>query len=109
MTLAQVNIRDRFFLHNPSQFGFSDTNSLISVILKNAIVVAGVLLLLIIIYAGYQLIILGGQYNPPERVARAKSLITYGLIGFLLVVAAYFILQIVSTITGVNFMNPNVT
>jgi heme/copper-type cytochrome/quinol oxidase subunit 4 len=109
MTLAQFSIQQRFFLHNPSQYGFWDTNTLITVVLKNAIIVAGVLLLLLIIYAGYQLIILGGQYNPPERVARAKALVTYALIGFLLVVSAYFILQIVSTITGVNFMNANVT
>jgi len=31
------------------------------------------------------------------------------LVGFLLVVVSYFILQILSYVTGVNFINPNVS
>lgn len=105
MHLAQVDIRNTFFQTNPGGTGFMDPSDLINVVLRNAIVFAGVLLLLLIIYAGYQLIVLGGQFNPPATVAKAKALVTWGLIGFLLVVTAYFILQIVSYIVGANLMN----
>jgi hypothetical protein len=36
-------------------------------------------------------------------------MVTYGFIGFLLVVSAYFILQLISTIIGVNFINSPIT
>ena len=106
--LAQVSLRDEFYSHNPGGFGLVDIGQLTSSILPNLIIFAGVLFLLLIIYSGYLLIIHGGQYNPPAVVAKAKAMITYALIGFLLVVSAYFILQILGVITGVNFINANI-
>src|SRR3989304_2516570 len=100
---AQVSVSDDFFSTNPGGFSFNEIGPLISVILPNVIIFAGVLLLLLIIYAGYQLITLGGQSNSPAQVAKSRSMITYALIGFLLVVSAYFILQIIGVATGVNY------
>ena len=105
----QVDLQQNFFLSNPDAAVYSDIGILFSFIVPNLIIFAGVFFLLLIIYAGYQLIILGGQFNPPDKVAKAKGMVTNGIIGFLLVISAYFILQIVSTITGVNFMNAPIT
>lgn len=104
--LADVNLPDTFFQYHPSASSFDNPGLLISRLLVNAMVFAGVLFFLLIIYSGYQLIIYGGQYNSPQRVAQAKSMITYSTIGFLLVISAYFILQIIKYVTGVDFITP---
>jgi hypothetical protein len=99
------NIDDSFFQSHPDAVNFSGTSlgRMISIILPNLIILAGVFLLILIIYAGYQLIVYGGQYNTPQRVSQAKNLATYAFIGFLIVVCAYFILQLISAVTGINF------
>ena len=110
-TLAQfVNIPGSFFnRHTNAAVVGNNVGSLVSRLLPNIIVVAGVVFFLMIIYYGFQLIISAGQNKSPQDIARIKGSITYAFIGFLLVVSGYFILQIISTITGVNFINPNVT
>ncbi len=101
-----VDIYNQFFGNHPSAAVAGGTlGYLFSTLLPNLIIVAGVLFLFLIVYGGFLLIIYGGQYNPPARVAQSKNMITYGAIGFLLVVSAYFILQIISTLTGINFIN----
>lgn len=107
--LSQVNIQTQFFRYNPGHTGFTDIGSITSIILPNVIVFSGILLFLLLIYAGYLLIVLGGQNNPPAIVAKSKHMITYAFLGFLLVVSAYFILQIINIVTGVNFIDSPIT
>jgi hypothetical protein len=100
-----VNIRTSFFLFQSGIGNFNSLGSIVSAVMANAIVIAGVIFFLLIIYGGWQFIIYGGTNNPSARVQKGKNLITWGLIGFLLVFSAYFILQIISYIFGINFMN----
>jgi hypothetical protein len=109
---AQVNIGSSFFSRQQTQFGdtfyrFRDESlgSVISLLLPNVIMVAGLIFMYLIIYGGYMLIVYGGQANSPGRVQQGKNSITYGVLGLLLVVSSYFILQIISTVTGINFLN----
>ncbi len=98
---------DGIFIDHPNARSFSgnDIGQVISALLPNAIIIAGVFFFLLIIYGGFQLIVYGGQNNSPQRVSQSRNMITYGLIGFLLVVSAYFILQIIQYVTGINFIN----
>jgi hypothetical protein len=107
---AAVNLQGNFFADSPNaQAPFSSLGSAVSIILPNVIVFCGVLFFVLIIYGGFQLIVLGGQYMlSPQRVTQAKNMIYYGALGFLLVVTAYFILQIVGKVTGIDFINSNV-
>lgn len=100
-----------FFGSHPEATSFSGTSlgQIISALLPNVIVFAGIFCFLLIIYGGFQLIVYGGQFNSPQRVAQSRSMVTYGFIGFLLVVSAYFILQLIGAITGINFINPPTT
>jgi hypothetical protein len=109
--LAQsFNIDQQFFNQHANARNFAGNNlgQMASVLLPNFIVLAGMIFFLLIVYGGYILIIYGGQYNAPQRVAQSKNMVTYGLIGLLLVVAAYFILQLITQVTGVNFTNANI-
>jgi len=109
--LAQgVDLRSWLFVDHPGVSpalgsGTASIGGIIGLLLPNIIVMAGVYFVALIVYGGYQLIVYGGQYNPAGRVQKAKNSITYGVIGLLLVVSAYFILQIISTIIGINLIN----
>jgi hypothetical protein len=108
---AAVDLKSNFFSGQPgAATPFSTIGGAISVLLPNVIIACGILFFLLIIYGGYQLIVLGGQWNlSPQKVTQAKTMTYYGAIGFLLVLSAYFILQITGVITGINFLNPPVT
>ena len=106
---ARVDIPFVFLGGHPGAQSYTSIGSLLSKIIPNAIVFAGVFFFLLIIYGGFQLIVYGGQNNSPQRVAQSKSMVTYGFIGFLLVVSAYFILQLIGAVTGVNFINSPIT
>lgn len=76
-------------------------STLVSLFLSNSIIIAGVILLFIIIFAGYGIVGAGGN---PQKVAASMKLITYGVAGFLLIFAAYFIVTIIQTLTGTNLI-----
>jgi hypothetical protein len=77
-----------------------------STILFNAVALAGLILLFLFVFGGISLIIGAGQSNP-ETAAKGKTAITSALIGFLIIFAAYWIIQIVQAVTGLNILSPN--
>ena len=85
---------------------FPTVGSLISVILKNSLTLIGIIMLVLLISGGLMFIIGAGSQDS-KKSAQAKSLITDALIGFAVVFLAYFIIQIVETVTGLNILNPN--
>lgn len=87
---------------------FTNIGQLISVLLPNAIIAAGVIFFLLIIGGGISMIKNAGAEANPQAAAKAKAALTFSLIGFLLVVSAYFILQIVHIITGIDFLKPKI-
>lgn len=69
---------------------------LVNLIVYNAFVIAGVLVLFFILLAGFKFIS-GGVKGKDE----AKTIIQSALVGFLLMFTAYWIVQIVEVVTGV--------
>ena len=88
--MSPVNIQTTF--NSP----FSDVGSLISTLLPNVIIFAAVIFFLLILYSGFELIRSAGGNSSPQELQKARDLLTFGIIGFLIVVSAYFILQLVS-------------
>lgn len=80
-------------LRQPSLLG-----ALFSFFLSNATMIAGVLLLFLFVFSGISIIGAGGD---PQKLAQAMKNITYGVAGFLVVFATYFILLIIQRSTGV--------
>ncbi|GEM_PF-4627254 len=77
---------------------------LISLILPNILVLAGVIFFFLIVGAGFMLIKNAGGDANAQDTAKAKAAVTFAVIGFLLVISAYFILQIIGVVTGVDFL-----
>lgn len=86
--------------------GNANFGNVISLLIPNVIILAGIIFFIWIIIAGWGVITSAGEESSAQDKAKAKAAITYAVIGFLLVVSAYFILQIVGVITGINFINP---
>lgn len=76
-------------------------STLIGLFLSNTLILAGVILLFIVIFSGYTFISAGGN---AQKVQGAGKLLTYGIAGFLLVFATFFIIRIVESITGVPIL-----
>ncbi|MFA6518224.1 MAG: hypothetical protein WCV93_01050 [Candidatus Shapirobacteria bacterium] len=106
--LAQVQIGD-----TPLGSGHTISSSypnlavLVSIILKNALTVAGIVFLALLIFGGLTFIINAGS-GDSKKTAQSSGAITNALIGFLVVFLAYFIIQIVEVITGLKILNPTI-
>ena len=100
MKLLAVRI-DQLF--QPAQT-FPTAGSLVSVLVFNVYVVAGVLLLVLLIFGGFTFIIGAGQ-DDPRKVDQGKKAVTYAVVGFLVVFASYWIVQIIQVMTGVPILN----
>lgn len=70
---------------------------IISVILRFMMPLAGVILLLILIWGGYDYILSQGNQ---EKIKSAQAKITAGIIGFALIIFSYFIVRLISFIFG---------
>lgn len=79
---------------------------LITVLLPNALMIAGIIFFVWIMIAGWGILASGGKEANAQEKAKAQASLTYAVIGFLIVVSSFFILQIIEKVTGVNFIAP---
>lgn len=100
--LAAVDIGGSFGSPLGRDYGLGQ---LVSIILSNALVVAGVIFLFLLVAGGIGMIA-GAGGNNPEQAAKGRQAATSAVIGFIIIVAAYWITQIIETITGVKILNP---
>lgn len=101
MNYLAANIGNSFFGGGHFLTQRAGLGQLVSIFLSNSIIIAGVILLFIIVFAGISIV--GGAGNP-QKVQGAMKLITYGVGGFLLVFATYFIIKLIETMTGVPIL-----
>lgn len=82
---------------------FDNLSSLVSTILPNVYVLAGLLLLVLLIGGGFA-IIAGGQESDPRKTGQGATAVTSAIIGFLIIFCSYWIIQIVEAITGMKIL-----
>ncbi len=106
--IAQVDIGSTF----RSQFGQSSPlpqstlGYAISLFVQIVFVLSGVLILFMVIFAGIKIVQGAGAGNPQEA-EKGKQAATSALIGFVIIFSAYWIIKLIETITGVDFItNP---
>jgi hypothetical protein len=98
--LAQVDIQNTF----KSPIGTSvSIGDLISTLLTVSITIAGIIILFLFLFGGIS-IIAGAGKNNPESVEKGKKAITSAVIGFIVVFAAFWIIQLIELMTGSNFI-----
>lgn len=82
---------------------YTDFGILVTLILKNGLTLAGIILLVLIIAGGVIFIAAAGS-DDSKKLAAASSTITSALIGFLVIFLSYFIIQIIEVITGLKIL-----
>lgn len=98
--LAQsLQIGDHYLINDPAGFRFASSNlgQIISQALPYIFAAAGIGLLLMIIWSGYTMMLSAGD---PKKLAKGRSQLTNAIIGFILVFAAYWIVQILGLVFG---------
>lgn len=76
--------------------------SFLNLLLPNIMVFAGIILFLLLVFGGFTIIASAGN---PKGTEQGKQAITGAIIGFLVIFAAYWIIQIIQVITGVQIFN----
>jgi len=100
MNQLAFNIADKF------QTPFTkveDIGGLISLVLQASFVLAGIIILFLLIFAGFS-IIAGAGNDDPQTAAKGKQAATAAVIGFVIIFSAYWIIRIIETITGISFI-----
>ncbi|MDP3955109.1 MAG: hypothetical protein Q8Q15_01970 [bacterium] len=92
-----VNIGD---IYEPAKT-FPTVGSLISVLLPNVFILAGVVFFLLLIFGGFGLI-MGAGGGDPQKTGQGKQAITAAVIGFLVIFLSYWIIKIIEVVTGLK-------
>lgn len=98
--LAEVAIGQRFKFGNEGvDKVFPDIATLVNVLLKNAYILAGIILLLLLIFGGFTIIVNAGKN--PQEMAKGNQAITAALIGFVIIFASYWVINIINYIVPI--------
>jgi len=97
---AQANIGDLF----GSPLGLTKSvGDLVGLILGIALTISGIIFLFLILLGGFQ-IIAGAGRGDPQSSAKGKQAVTWALAGFIIVFTAYWIIELIETLIGVDFL-----
>lgn len=94
--------------NSTTQQGVATIGSL-APLFKNAVTgitaFAGVVLFIIVVTAGFTYLFSGGD---AKQLEKAKNSFTYAMIGLIVIICAYLILQLIETLTGASVTKFNV-
>lgn len=96
---VEVTVGDKMILKDgtPVKDVFNSTDDLINLLVKVLFIGAGFVLFIMVIGAGFAMIQGGGK-----DMEKAKGTMTSAIIGFIIMFAAYWIMQIIQMLTGLN-------
>jgi len=83
---------------------YTSAAPLVSSILKNSLIIAGIIFLFLLVFGGIMFISSAGS-SDQKKTGQAQSAITSAVIGLAVVFSAYFIIQIIQVLTGVQILN----
>lgn len=86
----------------PAQF-FKTFGDLVTVIVRNAFVLAGIISFVLLVFGSFTVIMGAGN---PKSAEKGKQAITGAVAGLVIIVTSYWIVQIIERITGLPLLNP---
>lgn len=96
---AAVDIKDAFGQGFANNKPFDNLGDIVSVIAQNAFVLAGIIAFVLLIFGGFGVIVSAGD---SKKLEEGKKAITGAVVGLILIVASYWIIQIIETLTGLH-------
>jgi ABC-type Na+ efflux pump permease subunit len=85
-------------------YGTNGVGTLVSLVLRYSLTLAGIILLGLLIFGGLTFIINAGS-GDSKKAQQGKAAVTNALIGFAIVLFAYSIIKIIDAITGLSILN----
>ena len=82
---------------------FDNFGSLVNVIIRNAYVFAGIISFIILVFGGFSVIMAAGS-GDTKQLEKGKQTITYAVLGLILVVTSYWVVQIIEKVTGLSLL-----
>jgi len=76
-------------------------STLINPIIANVLIISGIVAFGAILFSGFTYITGAGDKN---KITQASQALTYGIIGLVVVVAAFIITKLMGAILGINFL-----
>lgn len=89
---------------SPTFSQFDTFGDLVSVIVRNAFVLAGVVSFLLLVFGGFS-VIMGAGAGDIKQLEKGKQTITGAVVGLIVIVTSYWIVQIIETVTGMKLIS----
>jgi ABC-type antimicrobial peptide transport system permease subunit len=89
--------------HPLSDYAGRPITDLISAILPNIFVLAGLIIFLYFVFGGFLVISSAG--GDPQKAEQGKQVITQAALGFAIIFSSYWIIQIIQILTGIPILN----
>lgn len=85
-------------------YGKYDTfGVLVTVVVRNAFVLAGIISFLILVFGGFS-VIMGAGAGDTKQLEKGRQAIIGALAGLIIVVTSYWIVQIINKVTGLSLL-----
>jgi len=104
---AQVDLGEALKLNETDTVKgtFPDLGTIISTILPNLYILAGIILFFLIIFGGFTIVSSGGN---PEQTQKGQQTLTGARIGFVIIFASYWIVELIQYLTGIQILNSTI-
>lgn len=101
MFIFQLNLPGGFKIEESSKFKFrgGDVASVVSRALLFVFPIAGLILLMMLIFGGFTMLASAGD---PEKMKKGQTMIVNAVVGFAIIFVAYWILQILQEVLGIE-------
>jgi hypothetical protein len=94
-----VDIGTAFSANGPN---FTSIGSLVSVVVQNAFMLAGVIAFVLLVLGGFGMI--AGAGGDPKNLEKSKQAITGAVIGLIVIIGSFWIIQLIQTLTGITLL-----
>lgn len=78
-------------------------NTLVSAVLTASMAIAGLIFMFMVAAGGFA--VMSGGGDDPQKAAKGRASITSGLIGFIVIIVAYWIIAFIEEVVGVDFIS----
>lgn len=86
----------------PNGLPFDTIGSLISVIVQNAFMLAGVIAFVLLVVGGFGIIASAG--GDTKSLEKGKQAVTGAVIGLVVIVGSFWIIQLIQVLTGISLL-----
>lgn len=104
---GQVNIGEEYLFGEEGVADvFGSFGEFFQHLLTPVYAVAGIIMLFLLIFGGLSIIIGAGKQDSGQ-IQKGQKAATAALVGFVIIIGSYFIIQLIQVVTGVNILEPS--